>query len=74
MTFTPGSSGFTVTGGTYYEPLNNQELKEYLKEGPNEIVITAVYSNRGFVQTEFEARQQCCTKLNDKWEKRCWVE
>ena len=52
----------------------NIDLRPYLKEGRNTVEMNAVWSFGGHIHIEIEARQQCCTKLTDKWEKRCWSE
>ena len=52
----------------------NINLKPYLREGLNTVEMKVVWSNGGHIHIEIEARQQCCTKLTDKWEKRCWSE
>ena len=52
----------------------NIDLKPYLREGRNTVEMQVVWSYGGHIHIEIEARQQCCTKLTDKWEKRCWSE
>ena len=52
----------------------NIDLRPYLKEGRNTVEMKVVWSFGGHIHIEIEARQQCCTKLTDKWEKRCWSE
>ena len=52
--------------------IEDRDLRPYFREGWNDIEITMIYTGSGHVMTEFEVRQQCCTKLTDKWEKRCW--
>ena len=58
-------------GANHYRNVD-VDLKPYLREGMNEIEMTLVYAQLGQFNIEIEARQQCCTKLTDKWEKRCW--
>lgn len=48
------------------------DLFPHLVEGENTIDMELVYSFYGHIHFEIEARQQCCTKLSDKWETKCW--
>jgi hypothetical protein len=50
------------------------DLREHLKEGRNTVEMEVVWSERGHIHIEIEAKQECCTKLKDKWSKRCWNE
>ena len=50
------------------------DLRPYLQEGRNTVEMEVVWSFGGHIHIEIEARQQCCTKLTDKWEKRCLSE
>ena len=68
-----GGACFQWFGEGNYKTMN-VDVRPYLKEGWNEIEMTLVYANFGQFSIEIEARQQCCTKLTDKWVKRCWEE
>ncbi len=66
-----GGACFQWLGESHYKTMNI-DLRPYLKEGWNEVEMVLIYAEKGQVNIEIEARQQCCTKLTDKWEKRCW--
>jgi hypothetical protein len=68
-----GGVCFQFYGANHYRNVS-VDLRSYLREGMNEIEMTLVYAQLGQFNIEIEARQQCCTKLTDKWEKRCWSE
>ena len=54
--------------------LNNKmdiELKQYLKEGWNELEVTWIYAVQGQFNIEIEARQRRCKKFNEKTEVKC---
>ena len=52
----------------------NVDLRPYLREGRNTVKMQVIWSSGGHIHIEIEARQQCCSKLTDKWEERCWQE
>ena len=66
-----GGECFQFHGKDHYR-MPDVDLKPYLREGWNEVEMTLVYAQLGQFNIEIEARQQCCTKLTDKWEVRCW--
>ena len=68
-----GGVCFQWLGESHYKTMNI-DLRPYLNEGWNEVEMTLIYADKGQFNIEIEARQQCCTKLTDKWEKRCWSE
>ena len=65
-----GGECFQFHGKDHYRT-PDVDLKPYLREGWNEVEMTLVYAELGQFNIEIEARQQCCTKLTDKWEVRC---
>jgi hypothetical protein len=68
-----GKSGHCeINAGRQIADYVDIDLLPYLKEGENRIDMELVYSFYGHIHFEIEARQQCCTKLADKWETRCW--
>ena len=51
-----------------------KDLRQYLKEGVNEIEIELVFAQLGQVNVVFEAEQYCCKEWSDKWESDCPVD
>ena len=64
------NAGHTSWKAAHFDILKNG----FLKEGENHMKIKLAVHWLGHAGVRIDARKKCCSRLIDKWEKRCWLE